>query len=84
MTAVLTIIGLCVLLVWAVLTIEQRRQRPLSEFSKKDMEAAFRFAPEKLAVVVNRGTLSRYEYVELVKLNLARINAELARRGERR
>lgn len=59
------------------------RQIPLSEYTCEDFHLAFRFAPERRAEIVNRGSMSRNEFFELQKLNMERIDAELRRRGER-
>lgn len=56
------------------------RQRPLSEYSREDFRLAFRFAPERRAEIVNRGTMSRNEFIELQQLNLDRLQAEMKRR----
>lgn len=83
MTVFLTVVGLGALFGWALLTFDYRRQRPLSEYNKKDFDLAFKFAPDKRVSIVNRGTMSKYEFIELQKLNLRRVDEELARRGER-
>jgi hypothetical protein len=57
------------------------QQRPLAEYSTADMNLAFRFAPEERAAIVNRGTMSRAEFIQLQKLNVRRIDEELKRRG---
>lgn len=77
---VLAVISLIVF-VGAIAWHQARRQRPLTEFTRGDFQLAFRFAPEERAKVVNRGSMSRLEFVQLQKLNLRRITAELARRG---
>jgi hypothetical protein len=65
----------------AVHLYQNKRQRPLAEFSKADLQLAFRYAPDERAKVFNRGTMSRAEFIRLQKLNLRLVDEELKRRG---
>lgn len=56
-------------------------QRPMSYWSRPQLDAAFKRHPQELAKHVNRGTLSRKEWLAAVKKRDAEVVAELARRG---
>lgn len=56
-------------------------QRPMSYWSRAQLDAAFKRHPEELTKYVNRGKMSRKEWINAVKKRQAEVDAELARRG---
>ncbi|MBC3871905.1 hypothetical protein [Undibacterium oligocarboniphilum] len=56
-------------------------QRPMSYWSREQLEAAFKRHPNELAKHVNRGSMSRKEWIAAMKKRDAEGVAELGRRG---
>lgn len=60
--------------------VQHFKRRPLSSFTKDQLDNVFNLSPELKAKYTARGTMSLYEYRQALHTNLARIKAELARR----
>ncbi|MEB0032684.1 hypothetical protein QN372_18200 [Undibacterium sp. RTI2.1] len=55
--------------------------RPMSYWSKEQLDAAFKRNPQELAKFINRDSMSRWEWIAAINKRNAETDAELARRG---
>lgn len=56
-------------------------QRPMSYWSREQLDAAFKRHPSELAHYANRDSMSRKEWTTALKKRDAEVAAELAKRG---